>query len=402
MAEQPACEHFIPLHKDELVELLCCNEGLTADDRDRFRRFCRLMAPLCHLDFNRRLEELKSAYAPFDPDCETRSLVRLDADEKQRRLNDLFSDFAWLLERANFKHLSQSEVEPALHRASDWGIRTEVDFGAYERLAIFVRGDTTQLRSRRRVQHLYRKEEVLVPIYQRLVLMLKLRSHRRLGAKVDTENVYLKIFKDIPKLDVVMLLPGARVRFTLADRSKVGLPLLSGLGLAGWKIVGFGLSFLDDILGFAGNPTWALWGLTTGALGYGYRSYYGYQQTKQRYHLSLTESLYFRNLDSNAGVLFRLLDEAEEQECREAILAYFFLWRQAGDRGWTSGELDRAVEGYLEQYVKLKVDFETSEAIATLQRLGVLERRDKHYRVHGIDKALANLGQTWMNFLKKQ
>ena len=63
-------------------------------------------------------------------------------------------------------------------------------------------------------------------------------------------------------------------------------------------------------------------------VGYGMRSFYGYLQTKQKYQLNLTESLYYQNLDNNAGVLTRLLDEAEEQENREAALAYFFLWRQ--------------------------------------------------------------------------
>ncbi len=58
--------------------------------------------------------------------------------------------------------------------------------------------------------------------------------------------------------------------------------------------------------------------------GYGVRSFYGYLQTKQKYQLNLTESLYYQNLDNNAGVISRLLDEAEEQENREAVLAYTF------------------------------------------------------------------------------
>src|SRR6185436_10749928 len=78
--------------------------------------------------------------------------------------------------------------------------------------------------------------------------------------------------------------------------------------------------------------------------GYGIRSFYGYLQTKQKYQLNLTESLYYQNLDNNAGVLSRLLDEAEEQENREAILAYFFLWQARGAQldqpsGLTADEL---------------------------------------------------------------
>src|SRR5437868_3174186 len=53
-----------------------------------------------------------------------------------------------------------------------------------------------------------------------------------------------------------------------------------------------------------------------------------------------TRSLYFQTLDSNAGVLMRLLDEAEEQECRETLLAYFCLWKYAPAQGWTAAHLD--------------------------------------------------------------
>ena len=36
----------------------------------------------------------------------------------------------------------------------------------------------------------------------RLVMILKLRKHKRLPPSIDTEKVYLKVFKDIPKLDL--------------------------------------------------------------------------------------------------------------------------------------------------------------------------------------------------------
>src|SRR5262249_39056932 len=153
----------------------------------------------------------------------------------------------------------------------------------------------------------------------------KQRKHRRLGKSPDTESVFLKVFKDIPKLDLEMLLPGARVQITKWDRSKIGFPLLTGLALAVWKIIQDVFQFVRAVVL---HPS-MLWGAAVAGLGYGYKSFYGYQTTKQRYSLNLTQSLYYQNLDNNAGVLFRLLDEAEEQECREAILAYYYLWRYA-------------------------------------------------------------------------
>ena len=113
------------------------------------------------------------------------------------------------------------------------------------------------------------------------------------------------------------------------DRGKIGLPLLSGLALAAWNVLQDMAALLQR---WATSPN-TLWALAAGGIGYGYKSFYGYQQTRQRYHLTLTQSLYFQNLDSNAGVLMRLLDEAEEQESRLAILAYWSALRRGGTAG---------------------------------------------------------------------
>jgi hypothetical protein len=401
-------EHFIPIRSRELVDLLCGDKDLKPQDRDLFRQFCQLVMATLHFEYNQRLDELKDAYAPFDPDRDKPSLLKLSAEERQRRLNGLFCDFGWLMDRANFKHLSREELEPALHGASDWGIQMDVDFGAFERIAIFARGDAREKRTRRRLRNFYRFEEAMVPVYKRLVIILKMRKHKRLPKEVDTQSVYLKVFKDIPKLDVKMLLPGAHVCLTKMDRGRIGVPLLTGAGMIAWRLVGSAwkaiLNWGDDVLNVvmgaaSGNP-WLVWIVASGALGYGYQSYYGYQQMKQRYHLTLTESLYYQNLDSNAGVLTRLLDEAEEQQAGEAMLTYYFLWRYAGEQGWTGANLDDSIEAYLEAATGLKVDFEVGEALAKLERMRVVQKCGDRYRAAPVEKALEMLDWTWDNYFK--
>ncbi len=103
---------------------------------------------------------------------------------------------------------------------------------------------------------------------------------------------------------------------------------------------------------------------------------------KTTYGLQLTQSLYYQNLDNNAGVLNHLLDEAEEQECREAILAYYYLWRYGGAKGWTAPDLDDYVEMDLERLANLKVDFEIEDAIAKLEKLRIIEKVGDRYRAH--------------------
>src|SRR5260221_569679 len=81
-----------------------------------------------------------------------------------------------------------------------------------------------------------RAEELDVPIYQRLVMIMKLRPHNRLGKHVDAESVYLQLFKNTPRLDINMLLPGARAKMTYVDRGRISLTLITGLALTTWQI----------------------------------------------------------------------------------------------------------------------------------------------------------------------
>jgi hypothetical protein len=363
------CPQFIPLARGELTELLCAEQTLSASERAGVRRLSELLAAHYHFEFDRRFRDLKEAYFTFDPDTDNTALLRLSAAERQAKLNRLYKDLGALLERAHFRHLGRDEIEPVLDRASDWGIRVDVDFSAFEHVAIFARGESFQTRERRRLRNFYRPEEVEVPVYRRLVIMMKLRDHPRLPPPVDTHNVLLKVFKDIPRLDVMMLLPGARVRFNLRDRGRIGLPVLSGLAVGFWNVLEHVTQLLETVF-LSPNM---VWGLAAGSVGYGYKSFYGYLHMRQRYHLTLTRSLYFQNLDSNAGVLSRLLDEAESQECVATLLGYWCLWRYGATEGWTAEELDTVMDFYLDRYADLSVQCESGAALRRLESLGLAE-----------------------------
>lgn len=395
MAEHSDREHSIPIRKTDLVELLCRDPGLSAEEQQQFRQLCRVLEATFHFEYHAKLEELKDAYAFFDPDADTQPLSPASAEQADRHVHDLFEKFCSLLERANFVRLSREDFIEALKGSSDWGINLDVDFDVFDRLEVFARGDVLGRRWRRRVRNFYRLEEVEVPIYQRLVVFFRLRQHKLIGKHADTKSVYIKVFKDIPKMDLEMLLPGTRVKLTATDRGKIVLPALSGVAITIWKIFK-GAVFLA----FAGlYSTLAFLGLVGGTIGYGIRSFYGYLQTKQKYQLNLTQSLYYQNLDNNAGALFRLLNDAEEQECREAMLAYFHLWRAAGDHGVTAPELDDQIEQYLDRTAGIQVDFEIGDAMDKLKRLQIVEgSREDRLRAVPIANALQALDRAWDNF----
>ena len=385
-------EQFIPIRKVDLLEALCAEPCLSPHEASDFRRLAELIQAVFHHRYHLTLEELKEAYDYFNPDIVTPPRAELSAAEKTQRL-DLFIDkFGRVLERgANFKRLGRAELDAALAESSAWGLNLVVDFDAFDRLELFARGDVAGTRGLRRWQNLYRLEEIEVPIYQRLVVLFKLRPHKGLGEGVDTESLYIKCFKDIPKVDLEMLLPATRVKMTGMDRVKIILPTVSGLFVTIWKLITGAIVLLaTNILAFLG--------LVGGTIGYGVKSLYGYVRTKQKYQLSLTKSLYYLNLANNAGVLFRLFDEAEEQECCEVMLSYWFLWKRAGDDGWTEDELDQRCEAYLLELTGRDVDFELPDALDKLRTLEMVTQTPDG-RLHAVPLPVAYraIDRAWDN-----
>jgi hypothetical protein len=383
MAEYADREHYIPLRKSDLVELLLRDKHLPAAEREPFRQFCRLVSAVFHFEYLTQLEELKDAYAPFDPDSDTRPLKPLLPEERKERQDKLFDRFIGLMERANFKRMSWKDVEEAMAGgASDWGINMYVDRRLFDRIEIFSRGDGVGTRYRRRWYRPWRLESVRVPIYQRLAFIVKMHPNKRLPPEVNTDGVFMKVFKDIPKLDLEMLLPGARMEMPRGQLFKFSGSVVSGLGLLLWKI---GLELWEVVHtaltgAFTFFTGFGVWAPIMALFGYGYKQYAGYSSARQSYSLMLSQSLYYQDLDNNAGVLTRLLDEAEEQECRETLLAYFCLLKHAPATGWTARDLDDYVEMYLEGETKLKVDFEIEDALAKLERLKLVTKSGEGYK----------------------
>ena len=208
--------------------------------------------------------------------------------------------------------------------------------------------------------------------------------------------MFLKEFKDIPKADLEMLLPGARLQMPGFQQLKLGGSVVSGGAGVGYTLLEM---FTKTVIAFEHLPQVAL-AAGMALFGYGYKQYSGYQSTRNIFHLRLTQSLYFQTIGNNLGVLFHLLDEAEEQECREALLAYYYLWRYAGTSGWRAPDLDDYVEMDLERLAKLKVDFEIGDALAKLERLQLVTRNGDAYVAVPIERALEVLDYTWDNYFK--
>jgi hypothetical protein len=389
-------EHYVPIRKQDLLRLLCHDPRMSADDCRKFRDLARILDATFHYQYHGDLEDLKRAYAPFNPDAPPHQPPLSEA-ERRRLLDRFFEKLNWILARANFRRLARSDLEAVVGQASAWGVNLDVCFDVFDRLEIYARGAVTGHRALRRLRSFFRLKERDVDIYERLVVVFRLRPHRRLEQDIDTESLYIKVFKEIPRIDLEMLLPGTRVKMSRLDRLKIFGPSSLGILAGLWKIVRG--SVAAAAAGLYGLLVYL--GIVGGTLGYGVRSFYGYLRTKQRYRFSLTRSLYYQNLGNNDGVLFHLLDEAEEQECREAILGYFLLWKRAGERGWTAQELNDHAEAYIRHVTDRDVDYDIEDALRKFEALNLVEHQDDgRIRAVPIDHALATVDQMWNDYFQ--
>ena len=112
--------------------------------------------------------------------------------------------------------------------------------------------------------------------------------------------------------------------------------------------------------------------ITLGA--YLFQRYENFKSRKLNFAKTLSENLYFRNLDNNQGVLTRLVDEAEEEECKEAMLGYSFLLFSS--EPLTAEGLDRAIEAWFSERHQVELDFEVSDALDKLEKLEIVSRAD--------------------------
>jgi hypothetical protein len=396
---------FIPFRRTDIVEM-CLRDGNLGEAQNEFRQFAHMLAQIFHFEFHSVLEALKDSYADLDPDVDTRR-VEIDTESEPQPFVDLLDG---LLEKANYERISEAELNQALNESSLFKIRLHVDFTDFAEVSMFARGQSLRsetlpiwfgLRSRR----------IEFVNYDRVVLYLKIRddyqtevhehSHCRAGATL------LKLFRNVPRADLEMLFPNTSVRMRLMDKLFIGVPALVSGGIVLSTKLGASLILLGSLFGY-----WLGWHdrptelnqarvmiLLAGAaalVGYLWKQFNSFKNRKIRFMQALTQNLYFRNLDNNAGVFHRLVNDAEDEESKEALLAYYFLL--GSPIPLARDELDRCIEVWFESNWDCHIDFEIEDALQKLCRLGLVEDSADGFTAVDTTHAIRLLDQRWDNY----
>lgn len=390
--EADSRETFIPVTRAALMDRLTRPQAWRPGEGDAARRFFRYLAYWRQQQYNASVMHLDQSYEPFSPDSDllmTRQYTERERHAMKRRVVDGMKE---LLKQANYSEIDPSDVEVIMTKESHYGLDFHIDLEAFEELAIFYRGASTRRDQRRLLRKFFRKEEFDVPIFQRLFILFKLKSDeqrieefmrtrgmdRKKAEKavrklrklvpegVSADNIYMKLFKNMPRADVEMIFPNTRVKFRLFDKIKLGVTGggAVGMGLFGTigKFVAGGAAALNPI---------ALAGALFALGGVLFRQVMSFFNTHQRYMVVMAQNLYFHSLADNRGVLIMIADRAAEEDVKEEMLLYSVLAKETVRRDDLAA-VDQAIEEYLLKSFGITVDFDVEDALGRLLADGIV------------------------------
>jgi hypothetical protein len=386
-------ERSIALRVADLVRMLGSDRALDDAERESWNGLCKRVIATFHHEFLDQFIRLKERYAPLDPDGECRPLDGISptrTDDSDERFLNTFED---VLVRANYRPMDLEVLTQAIRAPNELGLTYVPNLNLFEHLRVYVRGDTTVTRKVRTWNTRFRKRPVELSAYRRLIVAIKFQPGKHLGDFARSDVLYLRLFKDVPHVDMEMHLPeqGTKVRMRLVDKAQIASPMMTGLPVLAAKI-------------FLGLASPFAIGVLIAPFSAGVNSFFGFQRARQKHLHRMIRHLYYLTMANNSSVIHRLIDSAEEEDTKEALLAYFVLWRSDdGGRPWTRNSLNLAVRALLADRAGLIVDFEIGDALHKLLRLGLV-RHDESHQLHAVPiaEAMARLDRRWNRCFKGQ
>ncbi|MFK7794016.1 MAG: TMEM143 family protein [Gammaproteobacteria bacterium] len=401
-------ERFIPYRRADIVTMCQVDAGLPADDVKAFNGFCEVLIALFHFELHKKLEQLKNHYAPFDPDRDTKPIdvTNSDVNELKQLLEE---QLKLVLKQANFESISESDLQDALHAESLFKVKLQVDFNDFEEVLFFRRGLSEKTETVSQWFGL-KKRSIELEVYDRVLVYVRFKDKSYFDRLERTElyfepgSTIIKLFRNVPKNDMEMLFPNTEVRMKAIDKLLIGVPaavggifmLVTKLGatlLLVFSVLAFWLGLQDQPATLDQATLIALLVGLCGLGGFLWRQFGKYKNRKIQFMKQLSENLYFKNLDNNAGVFHHLIDSAEEEECKETILAYYHLL--TSKEPLTACELDKKIEQWFNDKYQCMLDFEMQDALQKLLRLKLINEIEGKYQAKSLSESNKQLDGLW-------
>jgi Protein of unknown function (DUF3754) len=407
-------DRVIPLRKSDMIEGLVAEGRLADAEQAGFRQLARMLGAIFHYQYFEELDRLRELYSHFDPEVDP--LVCGPARDPEAAYRSLSQEFVRILTDANFIEITHGEITRAFAERALVRVKIKAPVEDFRDVRMFRRGHHTETIE---VPHWFglRRRPLQVEVFDDVVLMVatfpdgvapadtrKPRASKRRGRrKIRGGAVLFKYFRHIARADLKALFPNVRVVMSWTDHVTLGVPALVGgipilIKLASTVTVLFlVIAFYLGLTGTIGDhdaerALAALSGLF--ALGaFLLRQWGNFHRQSLIHQKELTDNIYYRNVNNNSGIFNYIVGEAEEQDWKEALLAYHGLLTAAAPL--TREALAARITEVLARVFGVSTDFEIDDALARLKRLDLLTETDGRYSVSPLADALARLAREW-------
>lgn len=409
-------EKFIPITKSALIDRLTHTDAWAPGEAIAARKFLQYLDYWRRQTYSAGLRTVDKSYEAFNPDSDllaTRAFSPADRTKMQAVVVD---HVKFLLKQANYIQIEPKDMN-LLAKGSHYGLELKVDLEAFDELLVFYRGRSSRTDERREAHKFYRKVEFEVPIFRRLFVLFKLKPVEQrvtelmrenewtrkeaeryvkkmrslLSDQISSDNVYMKLFKNMPRSDIEMIFPNTRVAFRRFDKIKLGLTSGGSVGMGVFGAAG-------KLALAASNPIAAI-GAVAGLGGIAVRQGVNFMNQRQRYMVVMAQNLYFHAMADNRSALIKLADRAAEEDFKEEILLYSVLAKTPTYRHQLN-DVDRGIERYLRNTFEIDVDFDLQEALGRLMTDGIVtEQPDGLLSVLSPPRAAAHIDAKWDVFL---
>jgi Protein of unknown function (DUF3754) len=379
---------FIPITNTALVDRLTHTEAWGPGEAQDARRFFQYLDHWRRQSYTAALRDVDMMYEPFNPDSDLLATRAYSAADRANMQAGVVAHVKRLLEQANYVQINRDEIA-ALTQGTHFGLDMKVDLDDFDELLIYYRGRSSRKEERREMRKFYRKIEFDLPIFRRLFVLFKIKpaeqrvvelmeSQRlsrkdaekrvkklraRLPPQVKTDNIYMKLFKNMPRSDIEMIFPNTQINFRMMDKIKLGVTSGAGLGMGIFGAAGKLALVLS-------NPFAAV-GAAAGLGGIALRQGMNFMNQRQKYMVVMAQNLYFHAMADNRSAMIKLADRAAEEDVKEEMLLYAVLAKKPVRRDQLN-DVDRGIEQYLKSVFDLEVDFDLMDALGRLLADGIV------------------------------
>ncbi|MBR5711638.1 MAG: DUF3754 domain-containing protein [Thermoguttaceae bacterium] len=399
-------EHFIPIRYEVMLDKILERSTLSDQEKEEIRYLGLMFEEHYHLDYHQDFLKLKDAFAPFNPDKETVYELEFTEDDKVEKRKVLIDGIRKFLEVSNYRLMSQEDFNKCLTLQPFGGLSVQVDTKHFKEFNVFYRGirevEVTDtffwlLKHKRKTLQFCRifvLAEYKTNPTDEEVKEMKARGEKPIFVPEEQAgSIIAKQFRDVPIEHLKIVAPEVKLNLPLFDKFKVGGTFFAGFGTAILKLiyaaafslvvfivllVGIILAFLKGIFGFLNSRTKCM--------------------------KKFSENLYHKSLSNNVAAVNMLLDQAETQEVKEALMAYYILYIHR-DRNLTMKEMDDYAEAELLEAFNFDIDFEEDDALRKLIEKelvtvlpGETEETTRYKVLLPIKAALQQLDSIWDNY----